>query len=236
MYKSIFAAITILSATGTSWADELSTDLARCASVKDSIKRLDCYDIAAKKIIKKNPQFRVEEAQRAATLRIAEDEKQRQAVEAENASIVAKEKAKQETAGQAAKDALKAARKLLSKTETGISYRDYSPALADAKLEISMFAESPAAKLYPDVTSLLLSAMAHFDLANTVWREKFAGGGRPYDRLYNKALTNTLIATYPILSKVMSEGYIYINDALPFIWAAAGEDIQKAIIVMASYS
>ncbi|MGD0217487.1 MAG: hypothetical protein ABSC45_08265 [Desulfobaccales bacterium] len=47
---------------------------------------------------------------------------------------------------QSAKDALRAMKKLQARTQAGISYNDYAPALGEAKFEINLFLESPAAK------------------------------------------------------------------------------------------
>jgi len=37
-------------------------------------------------------------------------------------------------------------KKLQARTQAGISYNDYAPALGEAKFEINLFLESPAAK------------------------------------------------------------------------------------------
>ena len=51
--------------------------------------------------------------------------------------------------GQSAKDAIRALKKLEARVEAGISYKDYAPALGDAKFEVNLFLESPEAKEMP---------------------------------------------------------------------------------------
>jgi len=51
-----------------------------------------------------------------------------------------------------AKDGIIALKKLQAKCQTGISYRDYSNALGEAKFPVNMYTESEESKKYPDLT------------------------------------------------------------------------------------
>ena len=96
----------------------------------------------------------------------------------EKESEVAIEKQKElATATVAAKEALKTLKKLNARVTTGISYQDYPAALADAKVGVEQFIESPDSKLLPQVANSMTLAMDHFERANRLWRLKFSQNG-----------------------------------------------------------
>jgi len=84
------------------------------------------------------------------------------------------------TFAQSAKDAIRSLKKLEAHIETGISLRDYSQALGDAKFEVNLFIESKEAKKKKKLTELIVKTMGEYEDAKFVYKEKNEG---PYRRL-----------------------------------------------------
>jgi hypothetical protein len=204
-------------------------DPTSCANIKESVKRLDCYDLQSKKSTKKeNRKGSIEDDKRAVALRAAQEE-ERARQEAEKASVQAEQElAKAEAA---ARDALKSLRRLQAKVQTGISYRDYSPALADAKLDVSLFAESASAKKFPEFANLISQAIKHYDIANGLWKIKFA---ERYAWLTDQDATQSLMAMYPEIARSKQTGVnLHIEESVMMIWRAASKDIEQATKLLA---
>lgn len=144
---------------------------------------------------------------------------------------------------QSAKEAVRALQKLQVRTEVGISYRDYAPAVGDALLEVKLFLNSPEAKEKPELAVAISKVMQHYTYAGGWWQIKFA-----YMRLYgaNTELGNTIsinegasreaLNKYPHLRNVIKtiglinrREVLWIDDILPIIWGAAKEDLDLAM-------
>lgn len=74
---------------------------------------------------------------------------------------------------ETAKDAVRALKKLEARCQAGISYRDYAPALGDAKFDVNMYIESDEAKNAPELSESIKSAISHYEYANSFWAIKF---------------------------------------------------------------
>jgi hypothetical protein len=70
---------------------------------------------------------------------------------------------------QSAKDAVRALQKLQARVESGISYRDYAPALGDALFEVKLFLRSPEAKTKPELAAAVSKAMEYYQTAGEMW-------------------------------------------------------------------
>jgi len=146
---------------------------------------------------------------------------------------------------QSAKDAVRALKKLEARCQAGISYKDYSPALGDAKFEVNMFMGTHEAKQKPELASSIQKAMQHYETAAFVWKLKFVGRGVNETLAlddYNR-YGHTLIGAYPKMNKPTREGgslitiegwqtiptetKIFISSALSIIWAYASDEIAK---------
>ena len=223
------AAIICIAFALPAWAENASGSVS-CANIKDKVKRLECYDSQPKKGVKKgNKQGAIDDEQRAAA-QLATQEQDKLKIEADKASA----KAEQELAKAeaAARDALKSIRRLQAKVQTGISYRDYSPALADAKLEVSMFVESSSGKKFPEFASLLSRAIGHYDVANNLWKIKFV---ERYAWLTDKEVTRSLMAIYPEIAASKQERVnLHIEETVMRIWGAASKDIDQATKLLGS--
>lgn len=132
---------------------------------------------------------------------------------------------------QSAKEAVMALKKLQTKVETGISYRDYASAIAEAKFPVKLFLESPASKDEPDLSTAMSNILAHYDVANAVWGYKFSGR-RVQDYIFRKfdpELYDSLVKNYNVGSNSAYDGPIIIIDlAVTKIWQKASEELANA--------
>jgi len=132
------------------------------------------------------------------------------------------------TSGQTAKDAIMALKKLDARVETGISYKDYAPALGEAKFPVNLFLESSKAKENPELTVHIRKAIRYFQTPNLIWEYKLSNGN--------------IISTHADCGKIISrdfpdleiEGFIYIPDALNSYWNEAGKEIKFASDIYAN--
>ncbi len=70
---------------------------------------------------------------------------------------------------QAAKDAIKAVKKLEAKVESGTSYKKYREDLGDANAEVKLFLESKAAKSDPALAQNIKKIMGNYQDAADLW-------------------------------------------------------------------
>jgi hypothetical protein len=76
---------------------------------------------------------------------------------------------------QTAQEAYVGMKKLQARCQVGVSYRDYSSVLVEAKLPLNLFLGSPEAAEKQDLAIALQRVMAHYEYAGRVWSWKFAG-------------------------------------------------------------
>lgn len=65
--------------------------------------------------------------------------------------------------------AYKALKKVEARTEVGVSRRDYPEVIAEAKVAVNLFLESPESKTVPELTQSLEKAMKHYTDASNLW-------------------------------------------------------------------
>jgi len=132
---------------------------------------------------------------------------------------------------QSASDALVALQKLQTRCETGISYRDYSSALADAKFPVRQFIESENAASHPELVAVFSKAVEHYEFAGALWNAKFSA---PRDDrmlsggfIYHKGPLGTNIkSAYP--DAFMMKNYFPVDAMLPFLWSKASGELAEA--------
>lgn len=78
--------------------------------------------------------------------------------------------------GQSANEAVEALKKLESRVQVGISYKDYGPALGDTHYKVKMYLESPNANKNPILAKSIGNALKHYIYANEIWGYKIAHG------------------------------------------------------------
>jgi len=138
---------------------------------------------------------------------------------------------------QSANDALVALKMLETRCETGISYRDYSAALAEAKFPVRLFIESGQAEGQPQVIDALNRAIEHYEFAGRLWNARFTAGNS------DRYLSGGFIRPKTALGILLKEKYpevpimekLYpIDLALPHIWAHASSQLRTASEILAS--
>lgn len=139
--------------------------------------------------------------------------------------------------GASADEALTALKKLRSRCEVGISYRDYSGAIADANYEVKEYLGSSQAKQYPEVAKYINGALLDYVYAVALWHSKFATRwGEFVDP--DDYRWKSFIEMYPDAGYLMKTEYsdvlkenitnVYLPVMLSYIWEQAGNKIDKA--------
>jgi len=134
--------------------------------------------------------------------------------------------------GQSAKEAVMALKKLQIKVETGISHRDYAPAVAEAKFPTKLFLESAESKKEPDLAESLSKIINHYDSAIAVWEYKFSGDRNcPSGWICEPMLSNVKKIFPDAPSHVAGytrRPYMEISEVLSFIWGKASDELNIA--------
>jgi hypothetical protein len=133
--------------------------------------------------------------------------------------------------GQSAKEAMTALKKLQMRCETGILYNDYLPALTEAKTPVMLYIESPASKMAPEFSEALGSALAHYELAGSIFEYMFhAGAGQHFVSTQNPTLFHKIRQAYPelhIYEQKDESGFSYA-EAIQIMWTRAASQIEGA--------
>jgi hypothetical protein len=141
--------------------------------------------------------------------------------------------------GQSAKEAITALKRLQMKCETGILYNDYLPALTEAKTPVMLYIESPASKNTPEFSEALGSALAHYELAGSIFEYMFnAGAGQHFVSTQNPMLFNKIRQAYPELhidEQKDESGFSYA-EAIQIMWTRAASQIERASEKMPLYA
>lgn len=148
---------------------------------------------------------------------------------------------------QSAKEAVRALQKLQARVEVGISYRDYAPALGDAKFEVKLFLQGPEAKEKTELASSVISSMSIYELALSIWQLGFAQvqtyNARP--GMILKSSVESLCSSHPEVANEMSawngiSGTARRNNQIPVeyiirgLWKEAGKELEKAITLLSN--
>jgi hypothetical protein len=151
---------------------------------------------------------------------------------------------------QSATDAYKSLKKLESKIEIGINYKDYSTALGDINYEVKEFLESREAKKKPKLAESLERVMTHHKNAMTVWKDSSltdifdmpAGIIKIVDNdgivhfkrgeVDKNSFESYILKSYPEIEKAYNIGKksgkeIRVGEVLNIIWNAASFDLKN---------
>jgi hypothetical protein len=140
---------------------------------------------------------------------------------------------------QTAKDAIEVLQKLVARTETGISPRDYTPLLGEANTIIKPYLNNPEADKNPRLKESIKKTWHHFLTVKDIWdmqREMIGWGspnwitpGQGAPGISNKFIT-ILVTDYPELSqKRSSDGSLRYDDAVGMAWTYADRELNFAI-------
>lgn len=139
------------------------------------------------------------------------------------------------TYAQSAKEAIMALKKMEARTQSGISYRDYSSALGEAKFAVNMFQESKDASKDIELKESILRVMGHYEMAGTFWGYKFS----IWEHGISGKGKKIVIAIYPDASKDADSGgavidigggskIMIVERLLPIIWSEASNELTIA--------
>jgi hypothetical protein len=134
---------------------------------------------------------------------------------------------------QSAKDALMGLKKLEARCQSGISYQDYSNALADAKFPVNIYIQSNDAKKYPELTESINKSMQHYEFVNTLWHEKMSG--KPGEALHDGLILQKgefgiviqRLYSQTRTTKFLWATYYVFDSALPAIWGEASKELEN---------
>jgi hypothetical protein len=139
--------------------------------------------------------------------------------------------------GQSAEEAINALKKLEARTEVGISYNDYWPALGGAKFEVNMYLDTEEAKPKVKLTESIKKTLTHYENAAEVWRGALGNNNIIYT---NTKLAEWIIQVYPDTKKPYNEGgatqmnndgkgaYLVYPKLIRMIWAEASAELRTA--------
>ena len=137
---------------------------------------------------------------------------------------------------QSAKDALMGLKKLQTRCEAGISYRDYSNAVADAKFPVKLFLESSDANKSPELIESIIKVMKHYEFAGMVWQNAFSNSALRGS--LTKPMENVIIKQYPRADKDIKEGGAHSKDygldfllkeaVFAIIWDEASKELDNS--------
>lgn len=144
---------------------------------------------------------------------------------------------------QPAKEALLGLKKLEARCQIGISYHDYSSAVADAKFPVNVFMESAEAEKFPDLKAAINKAMGHYETANIFWNRRMnprqgeielqsgliwtkSPMGQYISNAYPQAVA--IAPTTGINWLLGNPKYYPLDSVLPIIWGEASKELANA--------
>ena len=129
---------------------------------------------------------------------------------------------------QSAKEALLALKELQALRESGISYRDYMEAMADAKSPVNLFAESADAKKYPELMDSMNKVMAHYEYAGNLLNYKITSKDAQFIEVKSD-LGRDITRSYPEAARDILGGrhYYSVDLVLSVIWAHASKELDN---------
>lgn len=115
-----------------------------------------------------------------------------------------------------ANDAIRALKKLETRTEVGVSYRDYPAVLSDAKFTVKMYLKEKIPIEDKKKASDIALALEYYEKALYFWSfiDTYKGSCLPIDSIAGKEFMPKLSAVFPEAVKPITEGgLIAVEDA-----------------------
>jgi len=129
---------------------------------------------------------------------------------------------------QSAKEAIYALKKLEARVQSGISYRDYSSALGEAKFPVNMFIESADAKKAPELTASINKAMAHYEFVGAIWNAKFSSDNPYLKGGFIEEGSSLGLRIHELYPQAESEkNYYFADELFRIIWAEASKELKN---------
>lgn len=234
IFTLVFLFFSICSSVQAETLDELNL----CTAQKVASKRLSCFDALVIKVNKDTKEKTILEREEADKKVIRDkEEAEKQAKQKEDDL----KKAENEKVFSAARRMLSALKRLETRVETGVSYRDYPSIVSDADFEVKQFSSEFGPRL-PDVGLNALKAMSDYQYVLAVWRMKFnqtsQSGRRPNEWVHEQSQIQAVLSAYPsAYSARLGDGTLYIDRVLSIVWAEASnkiKDVERALSEAAS--
>lgn len=137
-------------------------------------------------------------------------------------------------------EALTSLKKFRSRCEVGISYVEYSGALADAQYQVKEYVESRDAERNPEFAQYMSKALFDYRIAGTLWNIK--ASLPPGDYVYEENdLWAQFVKVYPDGVQLLETAhgkyvenmrYTLFPVMLSYIWEQASQKIDKASALM----
>jgi hypothetical protein len=142
---------------------------------------------------------------------------------------------------QTAKEAVMGLKKLQARVQSGISYRDYSNAVADAKFPVNLYMESADAKKYTELTESMNKAMEHYEFAGVVWQDAFSNTAMRGS--LTRPVENAIVKLYPQADKEIKDGgarskdyglnFLLKEAVFMIVWAEASKELGNTTRLLA---
>ena len=120
-----------------------------------------------------------------------------------------------------------------ARCDAGISYRDFAPAVGEAKYEVNLYLESKESDVNKPLADSIRKTMAHYMEINYIWNINKKGGCT-----WHYQILNSFFSMYPDVDKQSlsceySETYTLNQDkAISFILTEASKELKHAITVI----
>jgi hypothetical protein len=125
----------------------------------------------------------------------------------------------------AARESIKALRKLASATDVGISYVNYGPLLIEAKTEVdSRMSSLPAGEIKVEIAAALQEYETAQDIWRQTWRDDFVSGGSEIGKL--------AVTRYGVQKKGWLK-VVWRADILRAVWSSARYHFNRAEALVA---
>ena len=127
--------------------------------------------------------------------------------------------------GKLAREAYLSLKKIETKVETGVNYRDYCKAVSDARCAVNIFMESDENKNM-SIRQSISKIMEQYIFATLIWSNRIKN--KYYyissSSSQDKALFNKIAKLYP---KIVDGGFINLERAMLLLWADASLELNK---------
>ena len=126
-----------------------------------------------------------------------------------------------------ANDAISALKKLQARTEIGISYRDYAPALGEAYFPVKRYLESEDAKASPQTANSVRKASHWYRAAEELWELSILRGYLDCTADKYDPVGRPLCEYYPELFPGQKIDNIWLKSGVSAAWANASEELER---------
>jgi hypothetical protein len=126
--------------------------------------------------------------------------------------------------GKLAREAYLSLKKIETKVETGVNYRDYCKAVSDARCAVNIFMESDENKNM-SIRQSISKIMEQYIFVTVIWSNRIKTNYFYISSSQDKALFNKIAKLYP---KIVVEGdFINTEKAMLLLWADASLELNE---------